>query len=423
MFKQIIKIIWNQRAGNAWIWGEMFLVSICLWYIVDDLYTKTSLYYSPMGYDISDVYVIDLRTLTDENNEYHPQSEYGTTLGEDLLTLMSRMRTFPGVETVGMSESSLPYSYARNYSSMERINRETNDTLRSDRARRFNGTPDYIRVFRYATSNGNTEILADNLNHNQRIISSDTEKDLYPEGNAAGKFMNYNESDSLEIYIGGVMDKIRFGDFDTYTPTFIRPLSENLIASELNEFIFGSIDITIRVNPSTGKDFKEHFRKEMKNQLRYNNFYLLDIRSYDNIRSKYIRSDINNTKMYLAAVFFLLINIFLGIVGTFFFRTQQRQSEMGLRIALGSTTGNLRTILIGEGLIVLLFAFLPAAIISLNIGLKEIINIESMSFTAGRFLICQVMTLLLMSLMITIGIWYPAQQTTRMNPADALRNE
>lgn len=422
MFKQIIKIIWNQRAGNAWIWGEMFLVSICLWYIVDDLYTKTSLYYSPMGYDISDVYVIDLRTLTDENDAYRPQSEYGTTLGEDLLTLISRIRTFPGVETVGMSESSLPYSYARNYSSMERINRETNDTLRSERARRFNGTPDYIRVFRYATSNDKTEILADNLSHNQRIISSDIEKVLFPEGNATGKFMNY-QSDSLEIYIGGVMEKVRFSDFDTYTPTFIRPLSENAIATELNEFIFGSLDITIRVNPSAGKDFKEHFRKEMKNQLRYNNFYLLDIRSFDNIRSKYIRSDINDTKMYLAAVFFLLVNMFLGIVGTFFFRTQHRQSEMALRIALGSTKGNLRTILIGEGLTILLFAFLPAAIICLNLGLKEVINIDIMTFNPGRLLICLSITLTLMSLMIIIGIWYPAQQTSRMNPADALRNE
>ena len=34
---------------------------------------------------------------------------------------------------------------------------------------------------------------------------------------------------------------------------------------------------------------------------------------------------------------FLLVNILLGIVGTFWFRTQHRRGELGLRVAVGST--------------------------------------------------------------------------------------
>lgn len=423
MFNQIIKTIWNQRTSNAWIWAEMVLVSICLWYIIDDLYTRASLYLSPMGYDISHVYRVDLRTITDENQAYRLQSEYGTTLGEDLLTLVSRMRAYPGVEAVGVSESSVPYSYTSNSSSLTRIKPETNDTLHENSVRRFFALPGFIRVFRYATPNSNTETLAGNLTFNQVIISKEVEDKLYPEGNATGKKFDYNMGDSVEMRVGGVIAPIRFSDFRAYAPTFILPMTEKLIAESLTEVRFESMEITLRVNPSASKDFAINFRKDMKNQLRYNNIYMLNILSYDDIRARYIRSDINDAKMYLAGVFFLLVNIFLGIVGTFFFRTQHRQGEMGLRIALGSTTGNLRSLLINEGLVILILAFIPAAIVSLNIGLKEIVNIEYMPFSIHRFLLCQGITFVLMATMITVGIWFPSRKVVTLQPAEALRYE
>lgn len=422
MFKQIIKIIWQQRSSNAWIWGEILLVSICLWYVVDDLYVKSWLYYTPIGYDISNVYTIDLGALTEENHEYHPQNEYGSTLGEDLLTLVSRIKTHPGVEAVGISSASLPYSYWRNYSNLMRIRNEMNDTLEIGTTRRYMATPDYLRVFRYTTLQGNTETLANNLNFNQIIISQDVEEQLYPEGHAMDKVIDFNLNDSLETRIGGVMNPIRFGDFETYSPTFILPMSEKMIAEALNEERFQGTQITLRTTTAE-KDFISNFKKNMANILRYNNIYLLDVRSFEDIRSKYIRNDINNSKMYLATVFFLLTNIFLGIVGTFFFRTQHRQSEMGLRIALGSTKENLRSIFIVEGLTILMLAFLPASVIALNLGLKEIVNVDIMPFSLQRFMICQMITFLLMSFMIVLGIWYPAQQACRINPAETLRNE
>lgn len=422
MFQQIIKIIWSQRKANAWIWAEMVLVSVCLWYITDDLYTRASLYFSPKGYDIADVYVIDLRTLTDKNEQYRPQEDYGTTLGEDLLTLINRMRSYPGVEAVGISLAALPYSYSRDYSNMVRINYETNDTLNAGDLRRINATPDYVRVFRYTTPEGNTEVLAENLKFNTRLITTETADRLFPEGNATGKLISY-QSDSTEMRVGGVMAPVRFGDFDTYSPTYIRLLPENVIASDLDLFAFGRLDITLRANPSTGKAFAANFRKEMRSQLRYHNIYLLNIRSYDDIRARYIRSDLNETKMYLAAVFFLLVNIFFGVVGTFWFRTQHRMGEMGLRIALGSTTGNLRGLLIGEGLLILLFAALPAACIAFNIGFVEIVNVEIMPFTLARFLFCQSITFVLMVLMITVGIWFPSRKVIHLQPAEALHYE
>lgn len=51
---------------------------------------------------------------------------------------------------------------------------------------------------------------------------------------------------------------------------------------------------------------------------------------------------------------FLLLNIFLGLLGTFWFRTQQRRSEIALHKAHGASDMSIFVRLISEGLLLLL---------------------------------------------------------------------
>ena len=119
---------------------------------------------------------------------------------------------------------------------------------------------------------------------------------------------------------------------------------------------------------------------------------------------------------------FLLLNILLGIVGTFWFRTQHRRAESALRIAVGSSRMQLWQRLNKEGLLLLTLAALPAAAICYNIGHLELTE-GYMEWGVVRFLITFVITYFLMSLMILVGIWFPARQVIRIQPAEALREE
>ena len=38
MYKMILKQLWNERKGNLFIWLEMLVVSIFLWYAADALF-------------------------------------------------------------------------------------------------------------------------------------------------------------------------------------------------------------------------------------------------------------------------------------------------------------------------------------------------------------------------------------------------
>ena len=65
------------------------------------------------------------------------------------------------------------------------------------------------------------------------------------------------------------------------------------------------------------------------------------------------------------------MNIFLGVIGTFWFRTQQRRREVALRMAMGSSRQGVFLRLMSEGILLLTLAAVPAVIIAFNVGMAE----------------------------------------------------
>jgi putative ABC transport system permease protein len=163
----------------------------------------------------------------------------------------------------------------------------------------------------------------------------------------------------------------------------------------------------------------------MKESPRFNvgNCYIQSIQSFDDIRYSFQLDTVNALKKRGFIMLFLLVNIFLGIIGTFWYRTQQRRPELGLRIALGSSLSGLNFLLIGEGLMLLLLAAVPALVICYHIGSADLTDAWQMKWGVARFVPGAVITLLFMILMIAAGIWYPSRQAMRIQPAEALHEE
>ena len=47
---QLLKQIWNERRSNGWLWSELLIVFVVLWYVVDWTYVTARTYYEPVGY-------------------------------------------------------------------------------------------------------------------------------------------------------------------------------------------------------------------------------------------------------------------------------------------------------------------------------------------------------------------------------------
>ena len=73
MNKKLFKQIKNEWKPNLWLFIELFLVSVVMWYIVDYMYVKMTVYNEPKGFDISNCYLVELGQLTDKSDLYNPK--------------------------------------------------------------------------------------------------------------------------------------------------------------------------------------------------------------------------------------------------------------------------------------------------------------------------------------------------------------
>jgi len=196
-------------------------------------------------------------------------------------------------------------------------------------------------------------------------------------------------------------------------------------------------DFCVRVKPQADKNFIVTFRKEMGERLKVGPFELVTITPISELRASYFKGTKDSINAILVVIIFLLINVFLGIVGTFRFRTNARRGEIGLRCAMGSSKNKIRQLLLSETFMILLLASIPATILALNLQMFGIVTklgvpiIEDTEMFSGAAkqsmllpnVITYLITFVMMLAIIWLGTWYPAKKAAEIQPAEALHNE
>ena len=373
---QLLKQIWNERRSNGWLWAELLIVFVVLWYIVDWTYATARTYYEPLGYDITNTYYLELSLKNNKSDSYIPRGQKETTTGQDIVELTNRLRRLPEVEAVSISVNARPY-----IGSNSGIRFRLDTLVRSPLRRPV--TPEFFQVFRYQSADGQGyQPLMQAIKNGNAVLS----ENIWPDGYKGDRTLLGKEVVNVD------------DSTDVYT------------------------EVCLRVKPNTAPGFPERLMEQSDTQFSVGNLFILKVHDYEMIREDYNRTNVNQMQTRFWMMGFLLVNILLGIVGTFWFRTQHRRGELGLRVAVGSTRMGLWHRLNKEGLLLLALAALPAAIICYNIGYLELTE-GGIEWSIIRFLITFCVTSLLMALMILIGIWFPARQAIRIQPAEALREE
>lgn len=78
-----------------------------MWYIVDYMYVKMTVYNEPKGFDISNCYLVELGQLTDKSDLYNPKD---TNPSIHINELCDRLEHNPAIEAVGLGNNSYPYN-------------------------------------------------------------------------------------------------------------------------------------------------------------------------------------------------------------------------------------------------------------------------------------------------------------------------
>jgi len=216
IIRHIGTIIWNQRKHNVWLWAELFLVSICIWYIVDFIGPVWKVTRIPTGFDVSNTYRITLGSKTPGSEGYIDLSDKKNTAGESLLTLMERIRQDQMIESVSLSVSSQPY-----FSTM---NGHTDVLYYQDTigipAQRYWVTSSFLDVFRVHGLDNTSGNLKEELTSNSILISPETANRLMPGINPLGNYLKINMDGDLHM-VSAVTVPIRRTEYERPFPAFL----------------------------------------------------------------------------------------------------------------------------------------------------------------------------------------------------------
>lgn len=127
---------------------------------------------------------------------------------------------------------------------------------------------------------------------------------------------------------------------------------------------------------------------------------------------------------------FLLLNVVLCLIGTFWYRVNIRKEEIGLRIAIGSDRKGIMKLFCMEGLCLLSVVVIPAVLIEF-----QLVNLELTLMPYGRehiywgdnsilrFIVTNLLTILIIGMTLLLSILIPAKKAASLMPADSLRYE
>lgn len=431
MWKSILKQMWNRRRSNAWIAVELLMVFCLTWYIVDYLFVYNYNVRIPSHRDVNHTLQINLSQLPTEHPEYRAEESEGDRLLENYHRVLQEIKGYPGVEQVAVSYGGATPGTGNYWGIGLYI---PPDSTRIANGQRITIDPEYdfFRVFRHTAGKGTRMVSTADFDWGvpSGVVTGKAVEDiLAPQGSIMGRELDTWKWGDDRFTVIGVVDDIKRFDYD-------RPQGSYYIGQTLKADNLDRAEISIRHTSSfSSRQFRDRFKEEMTGRLRVGNFYLLSVIPYTSIaeNTKQGFGVANEIKLRMYMMTFFLLNILLCMMGTFWYRINQRPNEIGLRKAVGATGRSVHTSLILEGLFLLLLITIPAMLIEYQfvhtdlidtMGRRGEINTAYLpDRTFVRFLITNSITLLIMALTVTAAIWLPARRGASLAPADALRHE
>ena len=421
MLLHIFNMIWAQRRTNGWIFAEL-VISVCaLWILADQVWVDVRCYQAPMGYDISNTWRFKLSVLPAETTG-EAEGDASSDQATDLLALMERIRQEAEVEEVAMCYWSMPYSYGNSWRGLFPLEGDTAG-VHAESFHVLQVSPEYFDLFRMRDTQGQPITKQVKAEATPVVLSGAAAERFYPNRSAVGMRVSYNEDSSDPGRVVAVVPHFRSNDFDREETCSFVILQGEVFEDFVNGFGARNVELCVRMKQTMSEDQMFDFLDRTSARLQYKDLYVSGVKSLSKQREELLKSKFDSNKQRAAIGSFLLLNVFFGIAGTFWLRTQRRRGEIGLRLAMGSSHRQIGQVIYSEGLLLLALTLPFLLLFALNYGKADQLDTYREAYSLLRFTATVGFAYLSMALMIGIGIWYPVRKAESLPPAEALRYE
>ena len=433
MFSLIFKTLWARRRRNGWLLAELILVCVLSWIMFDPVVTLTYDRHYPMGYEPDRLCMVSLNVLKPQAPGYDPAASDSASLMEAYTSLMLRARQHPDVERATMV---FGFSYLSSMGSMSNVLRVEGDTVtngvqvfqlpympHTDYFETYGltpvaGSPDQTRLSDYA---GDGMILSENA------LTA-----LFHSADPRGKRLwNYYQADTTRFEVAGAVGTVKFRSYNRPTPLCFRPVRK----VDIEEYFPDHANVLVRLREGVSMArFLHDFKPWMLQNLRAGNLYARDLQSYPQLIADgefYLVNSVYWRNLLMAA--FFLVNLCLGVAGTFWLQTRTRREEIGVMLSFGATPGRIVRLLLGEGAALATLATVTGCLLYLPYALMEGLSRNGADWLKVdpcwldsfplHFLGVSLVVYALLLAVVSVGVWIPASRISRIAPTDALRDE
>ena len=427
--RKILNNIWSQRTNNVWLFLELIVVCFVAWTQLDPIIVR--LYYRslPSGidgdrmvvanilstrpYDIAD----DSMTQEERDNQYWKrEAEYG----EEANVIKRQLLAIDGVEQASIADPVMGI-YAR--------------------TDLFSSPGGFSNMLRYAWQNDT--VLVNDICYAkdehffetygiQPIAGCKTSKELsdIDQGWIVSQSLAEHYFGSPEAAINKELHAAFFADGDWHQPIVAVVNDVHVSEKDYNTWaVYG-------INP---RRFAEEQNYHAWNYAS-DNYAVASFTAYDDIgssRNQFATPSLSyDFNLQIATAVFFLINLCLGVIGTFWMQTKRRTEESGIMRAFGATKRRIMSMFLAEGWVLATVSMFIACVLYLNyvkMGFGELCISTHQPSTQPdptwvadkplHFLIVSAIVYLIILCTVLIGTAIPAVKIIGAKITNALRDE
>ena len=448
--RKILNNIWSQRTNNVWLFLELILVCFVAWTQLDPIIVR--LYYRslPSGIDGDRMVVANIlstrpydiadnsMTQEERDNQYWKrEAEYG----EEANVIKLQLLAIDGVEQASIADPVMGI-YAR--------------------TDLFSSPGGFSNMLRYAWQNDT--VLANDICYAkdehffetygiQPIAGCKTSKELsdIDQGWIVSQSLAEHYFGSPEAAINKELHAAFFADGDWHQPIVAVVNDVHVSEKDYNTWAVYSNNGTIRTGGSQnlivlrlkpGINPRRFAEEQNYHAWNYasDNYAVASFTAYDDIgsaRNQFAMPSLSyDFNLQIATAVFFLINLCLGVIGTFWMQTKRRTEESGIMRAFGATKLRVMLMFLAEGWVLATVSMFIACVLYLNyvkMGLGELCISPHQPGTQPdptwvadkplHFLIVSAIVYLIILCTVLIGTAIPAAKILRTRITEALRDE
>ena len=387
MIAHFFKLIWNKKRSHALLMVEILASFMVLFGVMSLIVYNFQNYLEPIGFKYENVWALDLSSNQDT-----------TAIPDKLAAIYQKVRTYPEVETASRMSNNSPFS-------MSTSNREYTYEKNSILGDYYSTDEFYSQTLDIPTIEGKWYQPSDRVaKYMPVVINKKAKEALFANISPIGKVLNVDDDSQLKIV--GVVENFKAkGEFMENEPcVFVLPEEKSYNST-----------ILIKVRPGTDANFEAKLTRDIISMTKD---WAVEVSYLTDQRQNQSNLTLVPVIIFLIISAFLLSNVVLGLFGIMNLNIARRRDEIGVRRAMGATSGNIKTQFVGEMWVIATFGIIIGLIFAIQFPIMNVFDVAS-----GVYLMAILVSIAIIYLLVTICAYYPSRLAAKIRPAMALRED